>query len=213
MPKPYIMKLICLSDPADHLLANITLLDFSIPDPPLTERGLGQCKVLEHQLQNSPIIKETRLIVLSPMRRTLQTAQASLGWLLEQGVPSLVNPDWTETTTHACDIGSSVDELTLDFPQFKFDTIYPEWPSKSGRYAHTPAAVEARGLDCRRWLRARPENVIIAVSHADFLYRGIAATVFGNANARVFDFAENSDTLVERVGARGGFTQTRRASF
>lgn len=147
------------------------------------------------------------------MRRTLQTAQASLGWLLEQGVSIRVDPDWTETTTHTCDIGSTIDILTTEFPQFKFDTIYPEWPLKSGKYAYTPAALEARGLDCRRWLKTRPEKVIIAVSHADFLHKGICQTIFGNATARVFDFAENSDELIERIGARGGFSQPRRASF
>merc|ERR1712093_318946 len=60
--------------------------DYNIPDPALTELGFGtQCDVLAKHLENElPLAQEIELIVVSPMRRTLQTSQVSklLAWTL-----------------------------------------------------------------------------------------------------------------------------------
>lgn len=145
------------------------------------------------------MIDDVGLIVVSPMRRTLQTAWDSLGFLMRRSVPVIVSPDWTETSTAECDTGSRVDILSTEFPQFSFEPVYPEWPEKTGKYAFTQSAVTARGLECRRWLKNRPEKAIIVVSHADFLYQGICSETFQNAAFRVFDFVGEEDVLKERV--------------
>ena len=124
----------------------------------------------------------------------------------------IVSPDFTETSTSACDVGSPVDVLSAEFPQFNFGLLYPEWPDKFGKYAFTQKAIAARGLECRLWLKERPEKVILAVSHADFLHGGLCSTIFQNAEYRVFDFAGGSDTLNERLDARQREAY-RRASF
>ena len=164
-------------------------------------------------LKGLPEIKDVGLIVVSPMRRTLQTAQEALGWLIDKGVPVIVNADWTETSMNACDIGSDVNMLIEEFPRFKFDEMHPEWPQKTGRFAHDPNAVNVRGEDCRQWLRERPEKVVVAVSHADFLFHGICQSVFQNAEYRIFDFADEGIQLKERFGVRVGAERYRRASF
>ena len=164
------------------------------------------------QLQNLSLINDVGLILVSPMRRTLQTALGSVGWMIEKGIPVVVSPDWTETSSSPCDTGSIVDVLTAEFPQFAFDTLYPGWPQKEGKYAFTQTAIAARGLGCRLWLKDRPEKVIVVFSHADFLYGGICSAVFQNAEYRVFDFARDGDNLIERVNARQG-EPPRRASL
>lgn len=71
--------------------------DYSIPDPPLTELGVKQCQALHGGLQERfkdlPDPSEV-LIIVSPMRRTLQTADIGLRWLVEKGVKVIANPDW-----------------------------------------------------------------------------------------------------------------------
>ena len=71
------------------------LLDYNIRDPPLTERGLRQCEELQKRLQNNlHVAQKIELIVSSPMRRALQTAQLGMGWLLDQGVPLQPRAEW-----------------------------------------------------------------------------------------------------------------------
>jgi broad specificity phosphatase PhoE len=179
----------------------------------LTEKGLLQCRDLAVKLKDMPLVAETGLVVVSPMRRTLQTLQASLGWLIDQGIPVIVDPDWTETSMNNCDIGSPIGDLISEFPNFNYEKVYPEWPRKFGRYEHTNVAVKERGFDCREWLKSRPEKVIIAVSHADFLREGICSTIFANATARVFDFAGSGNQLIEQASIKDGSGPTRRTSY
>jgi broad specificity phosphatase PhoE len=49
----------------------------------VTDLGFGlQCDELAKHLENElPLAQKIELIVVSPMRRTLQTAQQGLGWL------------------------------------------------------------------------------------------------------------------------------------
>ena len=189
-----------------------TALDYSIRDPPLTPQGLVQCEDLQNRLKKLALINDVGLIVTSPMRRALQTTQQGLDWLLQRGIPTHVSPDFTETSTAQSDVGSTIDVLSAEFPQFKFNDVYAEWPDKVGKYAFTDSAIEARGLECRRWLKRRPEKAIIVVSHADFMFEGLCSTIFQNAQYRIFDFAEEDDILRERfdAGQRDAF---RRASF
>jgi broad specificity phosphatase PhoE len=63
--------------------------DWSLPDPGLTERGFSQCRELERHLKQLDLAHEIQLIVTSPMLRTLQTTQSSLGWLMERGTPAI----------------------------------------------------------------------------------------------------------------------------
>lgn len=87
-----------------------------------------------------------------------------------------------------------------------FSTVFSEYPAKTGRWAFSQAAITQRGVDCRRWLQARPEEVIAVVSHSGFLRVGVSHRHYANAEYRVFSFAEGSgDELVEwRVTEENG---------
>lgn len=54
-------------------------------------------------------------------------------------------------------------------------------------------------VDCRHWLKKRPESVIAVVSHSGFLRLAVTFAQYPNADYRVFDFADDdSDRLIER---------------
>jgi broad specificity phosphatase PhoE len=61
----------------------------------LTQKGIEQCRTLASQLEASfPYNKDDCRIIVSPLSRTLQTVEHSLGWLLESGVPVDVRAEW-----------------------------------------------------------------------------------------------------------------------
>jgi len=72
--------------------------DWSIHDPPLSELGEQQCKELQESLKASEIGNAVDLIVVSAMRRTLQTADIGLEWLIhEKGIKVLPDAGWQGT--------------------------------------------------------------------------------------------------------------------
>lgn len=70
------------------------LPDYTIPDPPLSELGHEQCRKLQQALKQLPLANEVELIVVSPFRRTLQTALEGLEWLVERGVEVRPDAEW-----------------------------------------------------------------------------------------------------------------------
>lgn len=66
--------------------------DWSIHDAPLSELGEQQCLELQESLENSKIGNEVELIVVSAMRRTLQTATIGLDWLIKKGIRGELHP-------------------------------------------------------------------------------------------------------------------------
>lgn len=75
--------------------------DWSLRDPPLSELGEQQCAELKELLRKEDIANKVELIVVSAMRRTLQTARLGLGWLIEdKKVPVLVDAGWQGETSY-----------------------------------------------------------------------------------------------------------------
>ncbi|KAI9874287.1 MAG: hypothetical protein M1830_009887 [Pleopsidium flavum] len=177
----------------------MSIINYELPDPALSELGISQCEQLQAHLKHDlPIAQTVGLIVVSPMRRTLQTAKLALGWLIDRGIPVQLRGEWQENSDKPCDTGTKTPALFHEFPEFDFSTVFPDYPSKSGRWAFTHAAITQRGLNCRRWLRARPEAVVVVVSHSGFLRVGVSHSHYANADYRVFSFAEDAgDELVE----------------
>lgn len=172
--------------------------DLSIHDPPLSDLGVQQCHELrDHLRANLPLVEDAELIIVSPMRRTLQTAQEGLGWLIDRGVPVVPRAEWQENSNQPCDTGTPMTIIVKDYPQFNFDKVPSEWPVKEGRWKFSQAAITQRGIDCRRWLKSRPEKVIVVVGHSAFFRLGISPTRFGNADYRVFGFEEHGDMFVQ----------------
>ncbi|KAG9236299.1 histidine phosphatase superfamily [Amylocarpus encephaloides] len=187
----------------------------NIHDPPLSGLGFGpQCQELSKHLEESvPLAQKIDLIVISPMRRTLQTATQSLGWLIDRGVPVLLAPLWQENSSNPCDTGTPIPIMREEWPQFDWDAVDPLYPAKSGIYSFSKKGLGERGREARRWLKNRPEQVIAVVSHSAFLKVGVSNKRFYNADYRVFEFKEDGegrgdgeDRLVEweETETRGG---------
>lgn len=76
-------------------MTDIRAEEYNIPDPPLTTLGFEQAEQLQDSLQQClNLAAKVELIVVSPMRRTLQTVQYSLQWLISQGVPVQLRGEW-----------------------------------------------------------------------------------------------------------------------
>ncbi|KAF2683271.1 phosphoglycerate mutase-like protein [Lentithecium fluviatile CBS 122367] len=168
--------------------------DWSLHDPALSELGEQQCKELQESLKNSKIGHEVELIVVSAMRRTLQTASIGLEWLIkEKGIKVLPDAGWQENADKPCDTGSPIATMAQEFPDFDFSVVDPLYPDKttnlaSNPYAFTGKAILARGQTCLKALYSRPEKVIAVVSHSGFLRVAVANRRFFNADWRVFDY-------------------------
>ncbi|OCL05552.1 phosphoglycerate mutase-like protein [Glonium stellatum] len=172
--------------------------DRSIPDPDLSPLGFEQCVALrDHLKENLPQHPDVDLIIVSPMRRAIQTASVALDWLIERGVKVHLDADWQENSNKPCDTGTAISELKKEFPNFDFssvDNVYPDKTSPAGRrYAHTKSAVLARAQACLHNLYHRPEKMILIVSHSAFLRLAVSGTCFANADYRIFEVSKPNE--------------------
>ncbi|TAQ89680.1 Sedoheptulose-bisphosphatase/4-nitrophenylphosphatase [Chlorociboria aeruginascens] len=124
------------------------------------------------------------------MRRTLQTAQQGLGWLMKRGVPVIVRAEWQENSAKPCDCGSDISVMEKEWPQFDWSEIDPVYPAKTGIYEHSMSGLVQRGIEARKWLKNRPEKVIAVVSHSGFLRVCVSFRKYSNADFRIFEFGE-----------------------
>jgi broad specificity phosphatase PhoE len=127
------------------------------------------------------------------MRRTLQTTEVALSWLINRGVPVIARAEWQETTVNNIDIGRSVSELVKEYPNFDFSTVDPSFPAKEGLYEFSLEALTERGVVARKWLKERKEKVVAVVSHDGFMRVGISQRKYGNADYRIFEFEAEGD--------------------
>ena len=167
--------------------------DHNLRDPGLTPLGFDQCAALRESLkiELSKLLR-VELIVVSPMRRTLQTASIALNWLIAEGVKVEGDADWQEVYDEPCDTGTPISELEGQYPEFDFsmvDLVYPDKSSPKGkRYAHSRNAVLGRAQIALRKLYDRPEKLIIVVSHSAFMRLAVSGAQYANADYRIFDF-------------------------
>lgn len=171
--------------------------DWSFHDPKLSDLGLQQSRELHESLKVSKIGNEVEVIVVSAMRRTLQTATIGLDWLIKQGIKVIPDANWQENADKPCDTGSQIEVMEKEFPDYDFSTVDPSYPDKttnlaSNPYAFTEKAILARGQTCLKELYDRPEKVIAVVSHSGFLRTAVCNRSFFNADWRVFTFDEDA---------------------
>lgn len=140
----------------------------------MTYLGITQCGNLRQHLQALPLARQVELVVVSPMRRTIQTALFALSWLIQDGTPILARTEWQENSDKPCDTGSTVEELAQEFPNVDFSQLDAIYPSKTGLYAFNRESIVRRGVAARRWLRQRPEKVVCPL---------LSLVVFSESNA------------------------------
>lgn len=129
------------------------------------------------------------------MRRTLQTVEQSLGWLIKRGVPVILLAELQENSSKLCDTGRPLPTMKEEWPQFNWDDVDPVYPSKTGLYEFSKEAITRRGIAARAWLRQRPEKVIAVVAHSGFLRVGMSYRKYYNADFRIFDFGDGDEDI------------------
>lgn len=103
-----------------NLLFTQTRRDPGITDPELTPLGRQQAEAAAEALAH----EEVRRIIVSPYRRTIQTAQPLARRF---GVPLTVTPVVRERYAFTCDIGSPRTLLARSFPEVDFTRLEEVW--------------------------------------------------------------------------------------
>ena len=139
-------------------------------DPGLTPFGKSQCAHLAETFTGHSSVD---LLVCSPLRRTIYTTLLAFQPAVERGVvPIVALPEAQETPDLPCDTGSDLSVLIKEFQGMPVDLsrVTVGWNSKKGRWAPSQGPIKKRALETRQWLKARPENTIVLVSHGGFLH-------------------------------------------
>ncbi|KAK4032323.1 histidine phosphatase superfamily [Parachaetomium inaequale] len=185
-------------------------VDNNIHDPELSELGRQQCAQLKEKLMpRIPKDLDVGLILVSPMKRTLETALLAFGDLIERGIPIVAHAGWQENSLQPCDTGSPLPSLAPLFPAVDFSQVDPLFPDKTSPlaapvYGYTRQAIVGRGQAVLRELRGRPEKAVIVVSHSGFLRDGVTGWWFMNGDWRVFEFDQSEPDEFDEVGGEDG---------
>jgi broad specificity phosphatase PhoE len=154
--------------------------DESLLDAPLDEIGRKQASALGEHLRDSGLPIE--LVVVSPLRRTLETAKLAFGGT----VPQLALEEIREAFgAHACDKRGPVSAVRHVFPHVDFSLVKTDEDTWHGPSRETVREVAARGHKFVEFLRERPETHIAVVSHGVFLETLVGGLVLGVVDPRI----------------------------
>lgn len=141
-------------------------------DPNLTELGRGQCAFLAENVQANDALTSAQLLVVSPMKRTIQTALGSFPHLTEKFPWVACEHCREQSGAHPCDRRRPISELKELFPKIDFseiesdvDPLYPKY----GDVREPIADLNQRNKEFLMWIASRPEREIIVVTHSAFL--------------------------------------------
>ncbi|KAJ3944756.1 uncharacterized protein N0V96_004770 [Colletotrichum fioriniae] len=152
--------------------------DWNIHDPDLSSLGLDQCQELKENLSQRFADETDAIIIVSPMRRTIQTALLSLDWLIKKGVPIQADARWQGNKPYN--------------PPAIRDPIYPNKTLPAGAlYAFNREAILGRGQSGLQNVYERKEKLVFIVSHSGFLRAGVTGYWFFNADYRIFEFEKS----------------------
>jgi broad specificity phosphatase PhoE len=141
-------------------------------DAVLTENGINQCKNLSKKCLESRVLDDIDLLVVSPMRRTLQTASFAFPGLLSKANWIALDEIREQTGLHPCDRRHPISQLSRGFGHVDFSFVAADHDPLYGLYNNVREPEEAvceRAKNFLRWLEAREEKNIIVVTHSGFL--------------------------------------------
>jgi broad specificity phosphatase PhoE len=194
--------------------------DTTIPDPPLTQRGIEQSQELSQTFQ----FKESvGLVLASPLRRTLQTAHIGFQQTLDQryyakgsgagvqkGAQLVLEPDVQAHSSRPCDTGSNISILQSEYQDLPWDILEldPIFPNKEGLYASDSETLKQRGWRIQRRLEekfkelantSRPDIVVVTHGGIIRFVTGDDTMSIGPAKARSFmvTFDQDSRLVIE----------------
>ena len=138
-------------------------------DPLLTPLGESQCRALA---QTFPHHASIGAIFASPLRRTLQTALLGFESETRTGIRIIAVPEAQEISDLGADTRSDLSVLRQEMAGKPVDLglVGEGWNSKTGKWAGTVEAVDARAEEVRRFLWGRGEGELVLVSHLGFLH-------------------------------------------
>mmetsp|Transcript_36723 Transcript_36723/g.67211 ORF Transcript_36723/g.67211 Transcript_36723/m.67211 type:complete len:310 (+) Transcript_36723:43-972(+) len=156
-------------------------------DSRLTEKGIEQAQALKGHLERRPSggrsFTAFDLVVVSPLTRTLETAQHIFGPARKPGMPAfmfkgeapppriLVREECRERWgKYVCDGRRPMREIIPEFPLFDFSEVeYDEDVFFTQDEREPEAHTCARAVQFLEWLNKRPEKCIAVVTHSSFL--------------------------------------------
>jgi len=145
-------------------------------DSRLTPKGEEQCRALKANIRGSntwgfekPLNLD--LVVVSPLTRTLQTAEIALGRPDKPGAPVfLAQPLCRERIAdYVCDGRNDKSVLEAEFPGVDFSLLTTERDEDYNNLKEDLERVAARAVQFLQWLCSRPEQRIAVVTHSMFL--------------------------------------------
>jgi broad specificity phosphatase PhoE len=147
---------------------------YPFPDPPLTEKGYKEAMGITIDFKPD-------LIMVSPMRRTIQTAFTAFPAALkstveEERIPIEVWPDLREAHDAICNHGSPTQVLKEEFPDLDFSECKNEWTYET----HTRERAEKRAEVVRQRLKNHPAQNIVCITHRGFIEYLIESHIFAN---------------------------------
>ena len=179
-------------------------------DAVLTELGIEQCNALSATLEGRLKLSRVEALLVSPMRRTLETAQHSFPQLSGK-VPWVALETLREQTgLHPCDRRRTKSELSALHPHVDFsrvfaetDPLYPLYPDER----EPSPEVNRRCQAFLDWLFASDLTEVVVVTHSAFI-RHLLCVLLGAgdpAAAEHFDNCEmRSLVLCAEPGAAAG---------
>ncbi|GAA5905495.1 uncharacterized protein JCM6883_005350 [Sporobolomyces salmoneus] len=159
--------------------------DHDLVDPELTSRGVTQCTSIANTYPNffQSLSPSDTLIVVSPLRRTIQTFLLAFSAFLpttttsdEDSIPHMLLPELQECGSWPCDTGDDLDKTkerfkAADFLDWSTVESKPDWNKNRGVFETTEKKNVARAKWVRQWLKSRPEGKIVVVTHHGLLRR------------------------------------------
>lgn len=137
-------------------------------DCALTPLGIDQCKTLNSTLLANGVAKTAQALLLSPMRRTIQTASYCFPNHMNN-IPFVALESLRERSgLHPCDRRRPVHELQTYYAHVDFSMMQDDIDPLYRPERETPDIVFAR---CRKFmidLASRPETELIVVGHSGY---------------------------------------------
>ena len=151
-------------------------------DCDITEKGVQQALAAGKELATN--LGSIDLLIISPLRRALQTASLLLEAFSTEPTQVLISKDVAEVMVDPCDIGSNPKTLSEEFPVWDFSHLDENWWHGGKSQDETLALMrdqkdlesneeaEKRIDGFKDWLRTLPLDAgnIVIVCHGDFIW-------------------------------------------
>mmetsp|Transcript_39156 Transcript_39156/g.94675 ORF Transcript_39156/g.94675 Transcript_39156/m.94675 type:complete len:243 (+) Transcript_39156:301-1029(+) len=153
-----------------------------VVDCDITNTGVEQAVLAGKSLASECEISSIQLMIISPLRRALQTASLVLANFPSDASRVLVSKDAAEVMVDPCDIGSSPAKLSNEFSKWDFSELCENWWHGGRTQEETLAQMKnSKGLETNEDARIRIERLkgllreqedgnIVIVCHSDTIW-------------------------------------------